>query len=96
MIKTFTFSLLSVLAIFNAKAQELKTIDEIHTAYKNNSINAQQLTQSFHGALTPQGSLCLPGVSWKSLGAQGLGVFGVPIHTQHFYTWPEAILGVSP
>ena len=47
MIKTFTFSLLSVLAIFNAKAQELKTIDEIHSAYKNNSINAQQLTQSY-------------------------------------------------
>ena len=47
MIKTFTFSLLIVLAIFNAKAQELKTIDEIHTAYKNNSINAQQLTQSY-------------------------------------------------
>ena len=47
MIKTFTFSLLSVLAIFNAKAQELKTIDEIHSAYKNNSINAQQLTQNY-------------------------------------------------
>ncbi|MBQ4859597.1 amidase family protein [Pseudoalteromonas sp. MMG007] len=47
MIKTFTFSLLSVLAIFNAKAQELKTIDEIHSAYKNNLVNSQQLTQRY-------------------------------------------------
>jgi amidase/aspartyl-tRNA(Asn)/glutamyl-tRNA(Gln) amidotransferase subunit A len=39
--------LLCTLIIFNVKAKELKTIDEIHNAYQSQAINAEQLTQSY-------------------------------------------------
>jgi Asp-tRNA(Asn)/Glu-tRNA(Gln) amidotransferase A subunit family amidase len=39
--------LLTWIVAFNTSALELKTIDEIHSAYKNNTITAQQLTQGY-------------------------------------------------
>ena len=39
--------LLTWIVAFNTSALELKTIDEIHSAYKNNPITAQQLTQGY-------------------------------------------------
>ena len=39
--------LLTWVVAFNISAHELKTIDEIHSAYKNNTITAQQLTQGY-------------------------------------------------
>ena len=39
--------LLTWVVAFNISAHELKTIDEIHSAYKNNKITAQQLTQGY-------------------------------------------------
>lgn len=46
MIKKLLGLLIWVVA-FNISAHELKTIDEIHSAYKNNKITAQQLTQGY-------------------------------------------------
>ncbi|XQF91713.1 amidase family protein (plasmid) [Pseudoalteromonas espejiana] len=47
MTKTTLISLICVLQVFSAKANNLKTIEQIHAAYKNKTTNAQYVTR-FH------------------------------------------------
>jgi len=46
-IKIGLLILLTVLITFISEAQELKTIDQIHNAYKNKTINAEQLAKKY-------------------------------------------------
>ncbi|KTF09024.1 amidase family protein [Pseudoalteromonas carrageenovora] len=47
MTKTTIISLICVLCVFSAKANNLKTIEQIHIAYKNKTTNAQHVTQAY-------------------------------------------------
>lgn len=47
MTKTTIISLICVLCVFSAKANNLKTIEQIHAAYKNKATNAQHVTQAY-------------------------------------------------
>ena len=47
MTKTTIISLICVLCVFSAKANNLKTIEQIHAVYKNKTTNAQHVTQAY-------------------------------------------------